>query len=293
MLVDLGAGFVPMRYRAGSSGVLIVLFHGAVDQKVREKPHLQPLFPQVFGAHQLAVSDACLNRSDELKLCWYLGAEGLPLPGMLGEYFRSLAGHFNRIIFFGASGGGHAALYHSAQLPGSLAFAVNPQTDLRQYDQEDIATYIRYCWPDASGIEDLPPWVSLDVGDVYAGNIQNFVCLLNSAGDRQHVFDHTFPLLSRIPKAAQHRVLAHADYYGVRGHAVSVPYKACVPWIKAAVYAPNLQADTILKKYHQLKPAAPAAASGDSKSPVSISTAQVEAMRLARLVAEHQLSGAS
>lgn len=68
-LVDLDGVGLPVHYRAGSRDRLIVLFHGAVDQKVRSRPHFKPHFPQVFGAHQLAGSDVCLHRSDELKLC--------------------------------------------------------------------------------------------------------------------------------------------------------------------------------------------------------------------------------
>ncbi|WP_298831364.1 hypothetical protein [uncultured Piscinibacter sp.] len=290
-LAEIDGVQIPVHYRAGSTDTLIILFHGAVDQKVRPKPHFQPLFPHVFGAHQLAVSDTCLIRSDELKLSWYLGTDDLPLPALLEKYFKlvSQAGKFKRVIFFGASGGGHAALYHSYKLPGSLAIAVNAQVDLMRYHASALIDYQRYCWPGVSSIEDLRPRAPLDLPDLYSSPMQNFVCLLNSAGDRQHVFDHSFALLSRIPRVSQNRVVFHADYYGVLGHAVSVPYKSCVPWIKASVYSPNLFADSLLKKLQQFR-GTPAQARPVAAGPMQLkSNVSDEDLRVADALCAFQL----
>lgn len=290
--VEIDGFRLPVHYQAGSTDTLIVLFHGAVDQKLRPRPHFQPHFRHVFGAHQLAVSDISLHRSDELKLGWYLGTDDLPLPGLLARYFHRLAqtGRFKRIIFFGASGGGHAALYHSFHQPGSLALVVNPQIDLGAFQPRDLFDdYRRLCWPAVADIEQLRTLVPFDLRSTYAGPMRNFVCVLNSSGDRHHVFDQTAGLMSCIPAASRNRVVFHADYYGVPGHAVSVPYKSCVPWIKACVHSPNLFADSILKKLHQF---ASAAASAQPNAPASQPRAALingDDLRINELLLAHQL----
>lgn len=289
-LVELDGVQLPVHYRAGSTDTLIVLFHGAVDQKVRQRPHFQPHFPQVFGAHQLAVSDICLHRSDELKLCWYLGTDSLPMPGLLTRYFQQVTGRFKRVIYFGASGGGHAALYHSFHHPGSLALAVNPQVDLRLFHPIELFDdYRHHCWPGVRDAEQLRALAPIDLTSLYSGVMRNFVCILNSSGDRQHVFEHTAALMSCIPAASRNRVVFHADYFGVPGHAVSVPYKSCVPWIKACVHSPNLYADSILQKLHQFRPPAaparPAPPAGDAHKGLH----SAEDLRITALLRAHQL----
>jgi len=290
-LVDLGGGaHLPVHYRAGSTPTLLILFHGAVDQKLRAKPHFQPLFNHTFGAHQLAISDPGLARSDELKLTWYLGHDGLDLPALLPGYFRAMAsaGRFKRVIYFGASGGGHAALHYSFHHPDSLALAVNPQIDLSRYqDEQAITDYRLHCWAGLGSNDELRRHVPMDLPSVYAGGLRNFVCLLNSSGDRHHLLDHTLPFLARIPAASQNRVLLHADFYGVLGHATSVPYKSCVPWIKASVYSPNLYADSLLAKRHQFgaasAPARPAAAAAGTAGP------SADDLRIAAAIRAHVL----
>lgn len=291
-LVELEGIQLPVHYRAGSTDTLIVLFHGAVDQKVRPKPHFQPHFPHVFGAHQLAVSDVSLNRSDELKLCWFLGTDDVPLPRLLTRYFQLVTriGKFKRVIYFGASGGGHAALYHSFHHPGSLALAVNPQINLSLFHPSEwFDDYRHHCWPTVEGTEQLRALVPSDLTSVYSSPMSNFVCILNSSGDRQHVFEHTIALMACIPKESQNRMVFHADYFGVRGHAVSVPYKSCVPWIKASVYAPNLFADSILKKLHQFRNPGATARKADNGSPAQNGRISDEDLRVTEALRAYQL----
>lgn len=292
-IVDLGGGArLPVHYRAGSTPTLLILFHGAVDQRRRAKPHFQPLFNHTFGAHQLAISDPGLARSDDLKLTWYLGHDGLALPALLRGYFQAVAsaGRFKRIIYFGASGGGHAALHYSHHHPDSLALAVNPQIDLSRYqDEQAITDYRTACWTGLGSNDELGHRVALDLPAMYAGGMSNFVCLLNSSGDRHHLIDHTLPFLARLPAASQNRVVLHADFYGVLGHATSVPYKSCVPWIKASVHSPNLYADSLLAKRHQFGAAtatarpAPAGLAAGSASPSE------DDLRIAAAIRRHDL----
>ena len=164
-----------------------------------------------------------------------------------------------RTIYFGASAGGFAALFYSHAHANSLALVANPQINLLNYLEGPINLYRQQCWPQADDIAALGRLVCVDVAALYAQSVPNFVCLLNAAGDRYHVYNHTLELARRLKPQGRNRVILHSDFYGIPGHSGSIPMQVCTPWLKAAVYAPNLYADSILTKRHSLHgPAVPA-----------------------------------
>ncbi len=295
---------IPVHYKRGSNKTLIVLFHGAVDQKLRPRPFFQPHFTQTMGAHQLAISDPSLARSDELKAAWFLGDQDLPLATLLPAFFAAVtqAGGFERVIYFGASAGGHAALHYSNRHAGSLALAVNPQINLNNYLPAAIDAYRTHCWTGLAGNDELDERVQMDAGLLYGEGMGNSVCILNSSGDRFHLFKQTFPFVARIPPTAQNRFVLHCDYYGIKGHSGSIPPQACLPWLKAAVLAPNLYADSLLVKFAQVKApaapapaaAAPAAAAAPVRTPAAPAPVGFSAddIRMADAIRQWQLSSA-
>lgn len=294
VLVEFEGLKLPVHYRPGSNQTLIVVFHGAVDQAKRPLPFFQPHFTVAAGAHQLAISDPTLSRSTELKAAWFAGAHDLPLQQVLPRFFARIAEMLKvkRTIYFGASAGGFAALFYSHAHPNSLALVANPQINLLNYLEAPITLYRERCWPQAVDNKALAPLACVNVADLYAQSVPNFVCLLNATGDRYHLYNQTLELASRLKPEARNRMIVHSDFYGIPGHSGSIPMQACTPWLKAAMYAPNLYADSILTKLHQLRapvsapvpspaPAAPARASGAGLDP--------EDLRLADAVAQWQL----
>lgn len=246
---------IPVNYRPGSRKVLIVLFHGNVDQSIRPLPVFQPLFDAAYGAHQLSVSDPTLYQHAKLNASWYLGSENVDLRSVLPAFIAEFAAlhDLTRVIYFGGSAGGHAALHYSYLHPGSLALAVNPQINLWNWGTWPIGRFRAICWPSLSDDSELASKVDMDLGELYAGGMTNYVCLLNSCGDRRHVYEHSVDFLRRLPGDARQRVVFHCDYYGIPGHPGSVPFSECGPWIRAAVLAKSLDADTLLTKFHEVR----------------------------------------
>lgn len=292
VVVDYEGLKLPVHYRRGSNQTLIIVFHGAVDQSKRPLPFFQPHFTVAAGAHQLAISDPTLSRSTELKAAWFAGAHDLPLQQVLPRFFMRLAEllKVKRTIYFGASAGGFAALLYSHAHPNSLALAANPQVNLLNYLEAPISLYRTTCWPEAADNPALAKLTCVNLADLYASSVPNFVCLLNAAGDRYHLYGQTLELVNRLKPEARNRVILHSDYYGIPGHSGSIPMQACTPWLKAAMYAPNLYADSILTKLHQLRAPvpAPAAPADASKRPASTGP-DAEDLRLAKAVAQWQL----
>ncbi|WP_298832068.1 hypothetical protein [uncultured Piscinibacter sp.] len=291
VLVEFEGLRLPVHYRKGSSPNLVVVFHGAVDQAKRPLPFFQPHFSVASGAHQISISDPTLARSTELKAAWYAGAHDLPLQQVLPRFFARLSQllQVKRTIYFGASAGGFAALFYSHAHPGSLALVANPQINLLNYLEGPITSYREHCWPRAIDATALASQLCVNVAELYAQSVPNFVCLLNAAGDRYHLYNQTLDLAKGLKPDARNRVILHSEYYGIPGHSGSIPMPACTPWLKAAMYAPNLYADSILTKLHQLRaPAAPPAST--PASPAKSAAVDAEDLRLADAVAQWQLT---
>lgn len=291
VLIEFEGLQLPVHYRPGSSPTLVIVFHGAVDRTKRPLPFFQPHFSAAVGAHQLAISDPTLARGAELKAAWFAGAHDLPLQTLLPRFFARVAAllQVRRTIYFGASAGGFAALIYSHAHPNSLALVANPQINLLNYLEGPINLYRQLCWPQAADSAALAPLVCMDVANLYAQSVPNFVCLLNATGDRYHLYNQTLELASRLKPDARNRVILHSDFYGILGHSGSIPMPVCMPWLKAAIFAPNLYADSILSKLHQLRapatpaPAAPAASVRTARGP------DPEDLRLAEALSQWQL----
>jgi len=291
VLVEFEGLQLPVHYRPGSAPALVIVFHGAVDQAKRPLPFFQPHFSAAMGAHQLAISDPTLARSAELKAAWFAGAHDLPLQALLPRFFASVTAllRVRRTIYFGASAGGLAALFYSHAHPNSLALVANPQINLLNYLEGPINLYRRLCWPQADNSAALARLACINVADLYAQSVPNFVCLLNATGDRYHLYNQTLELASRLKPEARNRVILHSDFYGIPGHSGSIPMPVCTPWLKAAIHAPNLYADSVLTKLHQLRtPAATTPAAPDTPARAARGPGP-EDLRLSEAVAQWQL----
>jgi len=253
-IVDYEGVDIPIYYKRGSNQKLIVIFHGAVDQTVRKIPFFQSHLDGLQGVHQISIADPTLARNSKLKTSWYLGANDIPLQKILPQFFQDLCKHLKvkRTIYFGASSGGHAALHYSHRHPESLAVAANPQTTLSDFLESAVGNYRVYCWPELKQNSELTSVVAVDLGELYAESVPNFVCIINSCGDRYHLFKQTMPLMSKIQIQGRNKFILHCDFYGVLGHSGAIPYKSCAAWIDAATQAPDFRPDNILKTYYQL-----------------------------------------
>src|SRR5699024_12106635 len=79
-----------------------------------------------------------LDLSRDLRLGWYLGTEVIDLPKAFPAVVKNTATAHStdRIVIQGSSGGGFTALQVGYHIDGSHVVAINPQTDLRRYNQK-------------------------------------------------------------------------------------------------------------------------------------------------------------
>lgn len=138
----------------------------------------------------LYVSDPSVEYEKSLTLGWYLGcAERPECVQELDAVFQAFA-KFQRLIFFGVSGGGFASLLYSAKVPDSLAVASNPQTDIDRYFY--ASKYRNLAW----GNENVD--VLSEVISVYSQRTENHVLYLQNVNDLTHMSNHLSHFISAL-----------------------------------------------------------------------------------------------
>ncbi|WP_153011614.1 hypothetical protein [Serinicoccus chungangensis] len=100
-----------------------------------------------------------------------------------------------RVVLFGASGGGFAALYFSNLVPDSFAVVMNPQTDIAAYVPGPVKVWRDTCWA-GKELASLPSTVTTNLVRLYSARpMQNYVAYLQNRTD-SHVDAHMHPWLN-------------------------------------------------------------------------------------------------
>lgn len=200
------------------SDTILVSFSPAVTNPKITRPYFvgAGIF-RTLNAHKLYISDPSLELNDELKLAWFAGnSEQRTLQEDLAKIIRNVVQQSGakNIIMVGTSGGGYAALYYSLQFPKSLAYVVNPQTNLLKYHKQHVAKYAKFAWGMGyeKAVEVLPKRTVTSVVDHYAKTVGNSILWLQSITDVHHIENHMIPLLKTVPNSTDIRVLLGEDW---------------------------------------------------------------------------------
>ncbi|WP_347331349.1 hypothetical protein [Marinimicrobium locisalis] len=129
---------------------LFVLFSGAANRDKIQPPVFQRWkWADRFPGHVLYVSDPALFENETLGLAWYIGVgERDPLP-FIADTVRSVAGYLklksSKVVFYGSSGGGFAALRMQNFMSEATSVAINPQVTLTKYNRSLVGRYVQTC----------------------------------------------------------------------------------------------------------------------------------------------------
>lgn len=188
--VTIGGIPVDFDYEDRGYAVTGIFFQAAIGPKVEHLPvFLGKRFSEHVPVNRLFVSDPSLYVNKRLRLAWYAGNLKQPtLQGDLSRIFAKVSKR-SRTLYFGTSGGGFAALAFSAEHDGSLAVAVNPQTDLADYQPVHVARWTNLAWGMGNSADEpitMPP-VTTNVRPLYAEHIKNHVVYVQNTGDTSHM----------------------------------------------------------------------------------------------------------
>lgn len=187
--IGYGDGVLDLQLVQRNSRALVVAFHAAVGPAAATLPVFTGRkVTQELDASVLFVSDPSLERG--MSIGWFAGDSRRPLQTDLVHVIKHVAAQVGaeQIILEGCSAGGFAALYFSHQIPGSLAVAMNPQTDFMKYYPGRVREYADTCWPE--GVDGA---VTADLVAAYASLFPNNVLYLQNRDDAFHIQQHYRP----------------------------------------------------------------------------------------------------
>jgi hypothetical protein len=274
---------LPVEVKAVGSpgGPVLVVFHGAVDQDKRGYPFFEGDFARPAcrrnDATLFSICDPTLAKNGALAGSWFQGAAGLPLPLMIARFLTILQETLRpkRLVLFGGSMGGHAALLQSLSIPDCIVVTKNPIVSIAHYKPHHIRMFLQHCWPEAKHIRDLADRIVSDVGALYANSHDHTVIYL------QNPTDHHFrPQAVRFLKQVNDtdRLLFLCEMHsGFEGH--NLPARYVAAWIEAALSAVGIDRRDIANAYAALS-ALPPAAPSEGRAAVDLGDIRI-ATRLA------------
>lgn len=180
--------------------VTTVFFHAAITSPTTRLPMFTGGgISAAIPTNRVFIADPTLYVGETTKLAWFAGNQHQPdLQSVIVQILRALIPEEQRVVFFGASGGGYAALYYSTFFPGSTAIPVNPQTDIAAYLPAFITRWLTSAWG-RDGEDDLStvPAVT-SVVPMYAEPVANRVWYVQNPGDSFHVEGHYGPFMAAL-----------------------------------------------------------------------------------------------
>lgn len=129
------------------SKAMLVFFNAALSSR---SPEVKlPAFSgmqalKATDANILMVSDPGLYLDKGIRLAWYAGAKDMRLQADLARVLRHVQQvlSIDRVVLYGASGGGFAALFYAPFLSNAIAVPCNPQINLLDYSSSILAKYL-------------------------------------------------------------------------------------------------------------------------------------------------------
>lgn len=219
------------------SDVLLVSLHGATARDRFELPRFEwfrTLRKTRFSA--LYFSDPTLDLNEKLELAWYTGWQDLDLYPILATWAVKAAEAVgaSKIVFFGSSGGGLAALQVATFVPGSLAMPFSPQTSIANYkvwgwDLKPQRRYIEVVMPHLApdgGVQEVQGEVdwSTPLGERtsalrrYSREQPNMVFYVQNNNDLTHVEQHYEPFRKVVESSVNQSRVKFLNYDGAPRH---------------------------------------------------------------------------
>lgn len=178
----------------------VVFFQGAIDPRWTLPAFAGMGVSSDTAVNRIFISDPSLVLTDRLNLGWFVGNSRMNIQKNLLDIISHITSTWGdqRLVFYGASGGGFASLFFSAHFPGSLAIVSNPQTNVAKYELAAVERFAEVCYGVRGDdpMSQLPEDVTTDLLRLYREPRGNVVAYMQNSTDIAHVEDHMNPLLA-------------------------------------------------------------------------------------------------
>jgi hypothetical protein len=187
--------------------VLLCHFHGNAPREGNSLPIFTGLGVTIGITTSMFVpSDPTLALDASLSLAWHFGCDGIRLQAITVSIVKKLQKilYAPRVVAWGGSGGGLAAIRVVRDISDSIALVWNPQTNIAQYNPMHVIRYLRIAFPTIAGAgafpsdgEQFPSLCTNEFSDSYKGCI----LYLQESTDH-HVNVHLAPFIASFCKKA-------------------------------------------------------------------------------------------
>ena len=199
--------------------VLLCHYHGNSPREGSELPVFTGLgVTSSIATSMFVPSDPVLALDASLSLAWHFGCEGVPLQAITVSIVKKLQAilHAPRVVAWGGSGGGFAAMRLAKDVPNTIALAWNPQTNIAKYTPVFVDRYLRIAFPtiDAAGTfpSDGKQFPSLCTDEFVAG-YQGRILYLQERTD-WHVDVHLTPFLASFCGKTHSDIAGSSNFSG-------------------------------------------------------------------------------
>lgn len=208
-----------LKWRNAGSETTFVSFAASVSTKVKNVPVFSGKNATGdLDANVLMISDPSLMMDDQIFIAWYAGNQAQPdLQATLNQIITAFQGG-GRIVLFGPSGGGFAALHHAARLENSTAIVANPVVDIKK--RGTFPRYLTRAW-DYNTADELPESVHTSVVEDYEKPLGTQVVYIQNPGDESFLKAQWWPFLAAAHE--ENRIFYLTPYLG-RGHVAPDTY---------------------------------------------------------------------
>lgn len=207
---------IDVRHDPRGYGTTTVFFHAALTGgRYRLPPFAGTRISDTMPTNRVHIADPSLYLADNLHLGWYAGNHKQPrLQWVIRGILNHLIPPDQKVVTFGSSGGGFAALYYAARREGAVAVPVNPQTNLARYSPVAVARYARLAWG-LTGDDVLSRMTAAtDLTRLYRDPARR-VFYVQNQNDPTHMEDQYGPFMAALPEGHDvHPVLVD----GAAGH---------------------------------------------------------------------------
>lgn len=203
-VISIYHGGFPIDIRVDYRGFdcTLVLFQAALPANITKLPVFTAAnITEDLACNRLFIADPSLYVHDDLTLAWYSGNRfQIDLQDLVPQIIRSLVPQGDRLVTFGASGGGFASMLYAPLINADLSIAINPQVRLADYVPGPLNRWLKYGWgldPRNTTVEDLP--VLTDSGKHFRESNDTKLWYVQNTGDLNHVNNHYLPFLDSLP----------------------------------------------------------------------------------------------
>ena len=199
--------------------VLLCHFHGNAPREGIDLPIFSGFgVTSSITTSMFIPSDPVLALDTGLTLAWHFGCEGIRLQAITISIVKKLQAILNvpRVVAWGGSGGGFAAIRVVKDIPNSIALVWNPQTDITKYTQVFVDRYLRIAFPTIAVGDTFPSdreqFPSLCIEEFVAG-YQGRILYLQERTD-WHVRAHLKPFLASFCKKVGSNITGSSNFSG-------------------------------------------------------------------------------